>query len=342
MTDSGMSWSPLRDLGAPPLHLLRPGVLLPAAEPERLRHVAHGGLGPVADDVGDLGRVQPAVLAVDVLDDLLAPIGIEVDVDVGLLLAQAREEPLERQPVEDRVDGRDVEGEAHGRVRGRSAPLAQDAEPPRLLHDVVHDEEVAGEVLQLDHVELLLEPVAHARRDARVLLGGPAPDQLAQPAHGGVALRHLLLRQPRPGAAQREGELVGVLHGALDGAGEAGEAHGHLGAAAQVRAIRRRQPAVHLVEAAPGAHGGEGTRQPVLRRGRVVHGIRRDDGQAGGCREPGELVVDGAVLGVAVVEHLDRHVVVAEQVDQPGELCGGAPPGRSRREPGAPGPCGIR
>jgi len=101
---------------APRLDLLRPGVLLTGAVPECLGHVTHRGPGPVADDVRHLGGVVPAVLRVHVLDDLFTTVGVEVDVDVGFLVPGGGEEPLERQVVEDRVDGGDVQCIADGRV----------------------------------------------------------------------------------------------------------------------------------------------------------------------------------------------------------------------------------
>ena len=142
---------------APPLDLLGPGILLPRRMPQRLGHVAHGVLGPVLDDVRDLRGAIAPVLLVDPLDDLFPTIGVEVDVDVGLLFAQARQEPLEGQVVADRVDRRDVEQIADGTVGRGPATLTQDAAAPRLLHDAVDDQEVARKVLQLDDAELLLD-----------------------------------------------------------------------------------------------------------------------------------------------------------------------------------------
>ncbi len=183
-----------RDQRTPALHLLRPRILLAGTRAERLRHVAHRELRPVAHDVGDLRGVLAAVLVEHVLDDELAPVGLEVDVDVGLLVAHRRQEPLERQLVEDRVDRRDAQQVADRGVRGRAAALAQDAEPLRVLHDVVDDQEVAGEVLHLDHVELAIDAL-------EVLLGGldalalhARPHEFTQPRHRGVPFWHLLLR----------------------------------------------------------------------------------------------------------------------------------------------------
>ena len=81
----------------PPVDLLGPRVLLAGGVAERLGHVAHRRLGPVGDDVGHLGRVVAAVALVDVLDDLLAAVALDVDVDVRRAVALGGEEALEQQ-----------------------------------------------------------------------------------------------------------------------------------------------------------------------------------------------------------------------------------------------------
>ncbi len=72
---------------APPVDLLRPGVLLAGFEAERLGHVAHRGASPVGDDVRDLRGVVAAVALVDVLDHLFSSATFDVDVDVGWAVA---------------------------------------------------------------------------------------------------------------------------------------------------------------------------------------------------------------------------------------------------------------
>jgi hypothetical protein len=47
--------------------------------------------------------VVAAVALVDVLDDLLAPVALDVDVDVGRAVTLGRQEPLEQQPERHRV-----------------------------------------------------------------------------------------------------------------------------------------------------------------------------------------------------------------------------------------------
>ena len=75
---------------------------------------------------GEAGALA-AVLAVDVLDHLLAALMLEIDVDVGRFAALGRDEALEQQIHAARIDGGDAEAVAHRRVRRRAAPLAEDA-----------------------------------------------------------------------------------------------------------------------------------------------------------------------------------------------------------------------
>ena len=109
------------------VELLGPGILLAGGIAERLRHVPDRRLGPVADHVRHLCGIAPAVALVDLLDHLLAAVGVEVDVDVGLLLPGGRQEPLERQVVEDRVDCGHSKYVADHRVGRRSPALAENS-----------------------------------------------------------------------------------------------------------------------------------------------------------------------------------------------------------------------
>ena len=96
-------------------------------EAERLADVAQGRAGPVGDHLADHAGVVPPVALVDVLQHLLAPLVLEVDVDVRRLAPLRRDEALEEQPHADRVDGGDPEHVADGRVGGAAPPLAEDA-----------------------------------------------------------------------------------------------------------------------------------------------------------------------------------------------------------------------
>ena len=91
-------------------------------------------LGGLADRragaIGRHRRGEPSPLAavalVDVLDHLLAPLVLEVDVDVGRLAALGRDEALEQQVEARWVDLGDAEAVADRRIGRRAAPLAED------------------------------------------------------------------------------------------------------------------------------------------------------------------------------------------------------------------------
>ena len=70
---------------------------------------------------------MPAEAAVDILDDLLAPLMLEIDVDIGRLVARVRDEALEKQVRAGGVDLGDAERIADGGIGGRAAALMEDA-----------------------------------------------------------------------------------------------------------------------------------------------------------------------------------------------------------------------
>ena len=320
--------------GRPHVHLLRPGVLLARRVAERLGHVAHGRAGPVADDVGHLGRVLAPVAAVHVLDGLFPPPALYVDVDVGGAVALGRQEPLEQQVERHRVGVGDAEGVADRRV-GRAAPaLAVDLGPLAELDDVPHHEEVAGEPQRLDDGELVVDlGPGLAVAVAVAVGGGAAPGAVTAGAallHQAAQVAHLVepvgARERRQlGRHQRQVERACTpqLGRQLDRPRPPGEAAGLLVARAQVGATASRQPAGQVVEAAPGPHRGHGGGEPAPGGHRVVDVVGGHQRQARPHGERGQGVVAGRVERVAVVAQLDHHVVGAERVDQPGELAGG-------------------
>src|SRR6266545_3398143 len=167
----------------PPGEVLRQPVDLFQIETERLADITQRALRPIGDEGGrDRGAVAP-VLAVDVLDDLLAPVVLEIDVDVGRLVALLRDKALEQAVHARRIDLGDAERVADGGVRRRAAPLAKDFFRTREL-DHVADGEKERLVFELgDERELVLDQLAYLARNAireaprQSFLG-----QLAQPA----------------------------------------------------------------------------------------------------------------------------------------------------------------
>ena len=148
--------------------------IVSSRQPERLADLADRRAAAVGNHGrGDAGALA-AIAAIDVLDHLLAPLVLEVDVDVRRLVAVGGDEALEQQIVQAGIDLGDAEAKAHRRVRRRAATLAENILRARIADDVVDGEEI-GRVAQLgDQCELMLEVLAHFVRDAPGIARGSA------------------------------------------------------------------------------------------------------------------------------------------------------------------------
>ena len=153
------------------------------------------GLADLADraprTVVDHGRRDPGMLApvffVDVLNHFLAPLVLEVDVDVGRLLALGRDETLEQKVEALRIDRGDAEAIADRGIGRRAPALAEDAFALREAHEVVHGQKIGRVAELLDQQELVLEQLCHFGRRAL-----------------GIALGDTLKGQPREVLLDRE------------------------------------------------------------------------------------------------------------------------------------------
>ena len=118
------------------------------------------------DHRGGNARTITAIALIDVLDDLLAPLVLEIHVDIGRLAAFRGNEPLEQQIDLRRIDGRDVQAVAHGGIGRRTTPLAEDVVADGIAHDVMHRQEIPRVVELRDDAQLLLDGFADMRRNA--------------------------------------------------------------------------------------------------------------------------------------------------------------------------------
>ena len=90
-------------------------------EAERLADLARRRLAAIGDDVRRHRSAQFAVTLIDVLDGLLALVfGGQIEIDVRPLAPALAQEALKEQLHAYRIDGRDFERIADGRVRGAS------------------------------------------------------------------------------------------------------------------------------------------------------------------------------------------------------------------------------
>src|SRR5262249_52094659 len=94
-------------------------------EPHGLADLAQCRAGAIADHGGGEPGALAAVFGVDVLDHLLAPLMLEIDVDVRRFVPRSADEALEEKVHLGRIDGGNAEAEADGGIGGRAAALAK-------------------------------------------------------------------------------------------------------------------------------------------------------------------------------------------------------------------------
>ncbi len=194
----------------PPADLPAPGILLTLRKAESPCHVPHGAATAVGDDIGHLRRAVTPVMLVDVLDDVLAQVRFDVDVDVGRPVAGRRQEAFEQQLVGNRIHGSDAQRVAHRRIGGRPPALAQDSVLSAEPGDVMHHQEITRELQRRDDVQLALDlSVGPRGNPARaVAVGGTDHHQLPKPAVLGMAVGDVERRQPRRDERQLELALL--------------------------------------------------------------------------------------------------------------------------------------
>ena len=255
-------------------------------EAEGLADLADGRTAAIGDHGGGDAGAVAAVFAVDILNDLLAPLVLEIDVDVGRLAPLRRDEALEQQIGAVGIDLGDAEAEADRGIGRRAAALAEDLLRARVAHDVVDGEEV-GRVGELrDQRQFVLDRGAHLVGQAvRIALPRALVSEMRQRLlRVGEALDRfvgIFVAQ----FVEREGELAGEVQRFLDRLRRVAEQPRHF--------LRRLQEAFGIGgEPAPGA---------------VDHDLLADAGE-----HVGERAAVG-VMEVHVVDRDQRHVRLARQ-----------------------------
>src|SRR5262249_48054545 len=126
---------------------------------QRPADVADDRLGGHRAERADLRDVSLAVLLPHVVDDLVAPLLAQVDVDVGRLVTAGVEEPLEQEIVFNWIDVTQIEQVAAERAAGGPPGRAGDLALSGEADEVPDDEEVGGEAHAVDDRQLVLEPL---------------------------------------------------------------------------------------------------------------------------------------------------------------------------------------
>ena len=268
------------------------------------------------DDVADHPCPLPAVFLVDVLDDLLAVRGREIDVDVGRAGHLLVEEALEKQVVLDGVDPRDAEHVGDDRVRGRTPALARDTMLAGKAHEVPVDEEELGQAGLLDHLELVLQAAGDGGGDRPVALAQAFEAELVEKRERRLAHGHGIAGEPDLAKVEVEVALLRDLPGGRQGFGVAFEERAQLRPALQVMLRVGEEVRPRLFEGGAVADGDEHVVQVPAGGHVVVDLVGRHHARAAPFRHPGAALEHPFVLGPKVMVQLAEDVVLAERLEE--------------------------
>ena len=283
-------------------------------ETQRLAHVAHGRTGPVGDHLGRHAGPLAPVFLVEILQHLLPPLMLEIDVDVGRLVALAAHEPFEEQIDPVRIDRRHAQAITDGRVGRRTSPLAEDIPAPCKTNQVPDREEVGLVVKLFDQVEFVFEQPADLGRDAvGVALFDAGPGETPKMLVRRLSSRCQLFRIFITKLIEREFDPIGDLERSTHGLRSVRKQRLHLCGGFQITLGIGKQVFSHLGHRAMVPHG----RQNVLQRLPLCHVVANRTGgnQGNACRASGirQLFESAAIVG-AMVERRRQVAAVAEQV----------------------------
>ncbi len=315
-------------------------------EPQRVADLADGRARPVGDEVADHPRVLRPVELVDILDDFLAPLRAEIDVDVRICRPALVDEPLEQQVVADRVDPGDPQDVGDDRIRRAAAPLRGDAALPGKAHQVPTDEEELGQAGPFDDVQLVGELPDHGRGQRVIATASARLAQLHEIAEWRLPARHRKARKAvlleteidrarrrqvrrcrdsfRPGSRRAR---IGHRERRLTR-----RQHRQLRAGLQIRlAVRSTQIAQH-VERPAVPNRGQDVGQLAILGSRVMDVIGDHDGQPKLLGQGRRLRQKPVVVGQPVMRQLDKEAAAGRAVSAPEQRC------VARRDGPGPGP----
>ena len=251
-------------------------------EPQHFADLAHGRAAPIRDDGGGQPCAVAAVARVDILNYLLAALVFEVHIDIGRLAAFGRHETLEQKIDLGGIDIGDGEAIAHGGIGGRAAPLAENADGARVMHDVVDGQKIRRVGELLDEREFLLDRAADAIGDAvREAPGCPFPGQRFQMSLRCLAFGNRLVRIFVFQLVEREAARVRDLDRAFQRVFITFEEPGHFGRRLQMPLRIGLKTKSCLAKRTFFANAGEHVLERATFRRMIEHGAGGDERDAG-------------------------------------------------------------
>ena len=237
---------------------------------QHARGIADGVFRLQLAERDNAGNVVFAVDVFDVLNDLLATLVLEVDVDIGHLNTLGRQESLEQQAVGKRIEVGDAHGIRHdGACRRTTARSYADSLASRPFNVFLHNEEVGGKSLLNDDAHLVVGTLLHLGRHGRsVAFFKALVHALAKPAFLGFAFGQGKARKNGV-AFQLNVALFRQLNGVVARLGEIAHDFAHLLLGLHIELVVFEAHAVFVVHVGAGADA----QHDVLRAGVLARQI---------------------------------------------------------------------
>ncbi len=200
--------------------------------------IPNDGPGLHLSEGNNLGNVVRAVLALDVLDNLIPSLDTKIDVDIWRTHPLGVEEAFEEQAVGQRVNLRNPQAIGHERACART-PSRPHRNVPffGVTDEIGYDQKVSGKTHLLDHAQLLLEAITIkiGGQGSRLTLRPHFRKAFFQPLLGGflqktvqgLSGRNLKLGELQLVQFELQVAALGNFHGVLQGLGAVTEQFFH-------------------------------------------------------------------------------------------------------------------
>ena len=227
---------------------------------------------------------------IDMLDDLFAPLVLEIDIDVGRLLAFLDMKRSNKRLARVRAYGRNAEAITNQRIGGRAAALAKNAFRRGKLYNVVDRQKISGAIQLFDNREFLGQGVLDVRRNpAGYRRLGPSFVKATSASCGRCIAMAEFAGIIRLELIQREPATLQEARRLADGLGCSAKKPRHLFGGFQMPLGIGRQKRARLLQCPMLPNAGDDVlKRPAFGRviKHVIHGDQRDSAPSATSRKP--------------------------------------------------------